>query len=344
MICPKCGHANSEGSFFCSACGVKLAVLEKKEMLPVENRIADDQTLPPQKTVVRQKPEPPRRKEKKAVSGGILLISVLIFLLVIGGSFFGYRYFHFLKMEQQADLYKSMGEYEKAIEIYNQLIDKTHKVVYVEQKKQAEELIASRDAFEEGMEAAEQEDITLALKLLSKVPEQDEERYEEASKKMQVLGKQYLADVNQEMQNGNFDYALGMIEEYQKILPDSKTAKDLKVKIIQKKTEYENQQLAQAEARKAESDKKVRLTETKIDAQNIIGTYQTVVTAEANIRSAPRIGDNIIAKLYQGAELYILDTKVESASRIWCKVRFYDSWYGDYYEGWVSYNTMNYSL
>lgn len=326
MICPKCGHANSEQSSFCSDCGMKLVVLKKEE------------------TVVQQKAVPPQRNEKRGISGGIVLMFILTFFLAIGGGFLGYRYFSFSKIKEQAELYKSMGEYEKALEVYNQLIDKTHKVVYVEQKKQIEELIVSQDNFEKGMKAAEEEDITLALKLLSKVSERDKERYEEASKKMQILGKQYLADVDKELQSGNFDYASELIEDYQKILPDSKTAKELKMQIIEKKTAYENQKVAQAAAQKAESDKKVRLTETKIDAEKIIGTFQTVVTEEANIRSAPRIGDNIIAKLKQGAELYILDTKVESASRIWCKVRFYDPWYSDYYEGWVSYNTMNYSL
>lgn len=66
------------------------------------------------------------------------------------------------------------------------------------------------------------------------------------------------------------------------------------------------------------------------------------MTETDNLRAAPTLKGKLITALPRGTEVYIIETQVESASRIWCKVEAYP--YNDYYVGWITYNTMNYSL
>lgn len=77
-------------------------------------------------------------------------------------------------------------------------------------------------------------------------------------------------------------------------------------------------------------------------ANNLPGTMQTVVSERGNLRAAPSLNAQLIIALPRGTDIYILRTKVESADRIWCEVELTHN--GVYYTGWLSYNTMNYSI
>ncbi|WP_099190159.1 SH3 domain-containing protein [Tepidibacter mesophilus] len=83
------------------------------------------------------------------------------------------------------------------------------------------------------------------------------------------------------------------------------------------------------------------LNQTKYKAYDVEDTYQTIIAKNANLRVAPKLGSDVITTISEGTECYVNETKVENAERFWCKVEYYDDM-GDYYTGWVSYNTMNY--
>ncbi|WP_342536166.1 SH3 domain-containing protein [Sporosarcina sp. FSL K6-3508] len=96
------------------------------------------------------------------------------------------------------------------------------------------------------------------------------------------------------------------------------------------------EQVAEPEAAQWEKDEAVRI------ADSLQGTNQTIVTGKGNLRNAPTLNGDVITALPRGTEVYIIDTQVESAERIWCKVEVYLS--NSNYVGWISYNTMNYTL
>lgn len=308
MNCGRCGYQNVLNADFCANCGTRI---EKVMQIEV--------------------------KEKKKNVFSKVLIFLFVLVLLSGGGYFGFRYYQVDSLQKKAQACISLGDYEGAIKIYDAIIQQTGKVQHIEEKKQIEQLMASDKAFVEGQKAAEKGDTIAAIENLSNVIEQDEKNYEVAKKKMAEIGKQYLSLVNQEVENNNYDRAIELINTYLKALPESETAMKLKSSILQKKEVYEKAE----QEREAEEQRIRELIDT---ASNLIGTTQTVVTVEANVRSAPRKGKNIVDVIKQGTEVYIIDTKVEDNEIIWCKVRYDDFYYFGYKEGWISYKTMNYEI
>lgn len=315
MLCNGCGYLNKDGAIFCASCGKEL-----------------------KKT--------PVYKSKRGTwgTGAKMLFVILVLFLCTGGVYFGYRYYQYHSLEKETEIYVGMENYENAVELYEKLIEISHKMEYANRKKEIEELIESKRSFEEAMKAKNDGNITSSLKNLILVSAKDTTRYEIAQKEMSNLGKQYLSNANKEIEQKNFDYALSLIEEYQKILPDSKTAQDLKISLNKKRAIFENEQDQKRREEEARALEEERIASLESTAYELIGTTQTIVTIEANVRSAPRQGNNSVGIIKQGSDVYIMDTKIEDNNRIWCKVRYYDADKMIYVEGWVSYNTMNYSI
>lgn len=99
-------------------------------------------------------------------------------------------------------------------------------------------------------------------------------------------------------------------------------------KKVSGKTDAEVKQVI---TREVTSQPSSNLSAANATANSIRNSYQYVTAGEANVRSGPSKSSSSVRVLYKGEEVYVYDTYVESASRIWCKID----------GGWISYNTLN---
>lgn len=271
----------------------------------------------------------------------IIALSLVVFLV---GVTFGVSYFQSNKTLKQADSLVFMEKYEDAIALYEKILSEDFDIAISNKRDRAKELLESKEMYEEGLEYYEAEDFKEATKAFSKVSKNDSKRYSETSEKMKSIEELILTDANQYMQSGDFDVATDLLNDYLKVKSDSIDAKNLKEEIILQQDESAKQAKAsdkkaadEAAEKKASSD---AMLEAESEAYSLVGTYQTVVSKDANLRIAPKLDAEKIVALPQGTECYVYDTKIETSNRIWCQITAY---YDDYsYEGWVSYNTMNY--
>ena len=213
-----------------------------------------------------------------------------------------------------------------------------------------------------GLEAYEDGDLNKAIKFLSKVPEKDRERYKRAEDELENIEEDTLIEIEELIAEGSFEEAEKVADTYLKASPKNKNIQNAKDGIlargkeIKKQEEIQEQErISQEEARisadkKREEEKaaaarkeeksKISKEATQKTADSIMGTYKSIVSKQANLRAAPTLDSKIVKTLKRGDMVYIGDTQVESADRIWCLV-YVDE---DGSSGGVAYNTMNYTI
>lgn len=300
-------------------------------------------------------------KKKKGINKKIFIpvVSaaslVLIVLLIFGVSAFKRN-----KTISQADSLISIEKYEDGIAIYDQLLSNKYIPALVAKRDAAMELMESDENFEKGMEAFDDDDKKNAVKYLSKVPKTDKKKYKEAQEKLNDLEDVTAMEVEELIDGGNLDEASKMLNQYLKLFPDNTDLQNAKDTIASKHTESENEAKAEEEnqkdqeiaaanaaanAAKAQADKanseaasRRKINDADVIANNLRGSNRTITSKQANLRDAPAINSNVYATVPQGTQVYISHTQVESSSRIWCKVST------SYGSGWISYNTMNYTI
>lgn len=289
------------------------------------------------------------KRNKKAVMALVGILSVVLIFFII----FGVSYFNREKKIKQADVLISIEKYEDGIAIYDNLLSKKHSSLIMDKRNLAVELMESDANLKKGLEASEEGDISTAVKFLSKISKDDEKRYELAADELSNIEKIILIDVNQLIEDGKLDEANQIVNDYLKVdfknvkMQDAKNSIDLKKTEIEeqiKNEEKDKEIIASTIKKQAEIDaiNAKKNAEVKTVAINIVGTYQYIIANEANLRDAPTINSSVIGVLNRGMEVYIHDTQIESAERIWCYISTYKNGYVEY--GWMSYNTMNYKI
>jgi len=273
-------------------------------------------------------------KKKIAI---IAVVSVVV--LIVG--VFGFGVIQRMKTIEQANALVSMEKYKDGIAMYEKLLSKNYDKAVADRRDRAIELMESKANYEKAMEFCEKEDYKKAIACFMKVSKNDKKRYSETSEQMNAIEEQIIAQIKDEFEYGDDVYAMDMLNDYLKAVPNSTAAKNLKDDLRfakeEEKTKQE-QELAEAERQAAEEEK---ASEASYTAYNVSGTYQTIIAKNANLRVAPKLDADVITTVPQGSECYVYETKIETAERIWCQVEYVDD-YGEYYVGWVSYNTMNY--
>ena len=273
------------------------------------------------------------------------------------------------KKIEQADSLIAMGKFEEGIDIYEQMINEEYSDEIMNKRYAAIELMESEENLKKGIEAYEDGELNKAIKFLSKVSESDRERYKKAEEALEDIEEDAIIEIDELINKGSLEEAEKVADTYAKAWPKNKNIKNAKERIIAKGTEVKKQEeiqeqekitqeqerIAQEQARisadkkreeekataaKKEEKSKSSKEETQKTADSIMGTYKAIVSKQANLREAPTLDSKIVATLKRGTMVYIGDTQVESADRIWCLVYVDD----EASSGWVSYNTMNYSL
>lgn len=291
------------------------------------------------------------------IGGAVLiLVSLLIFTVV------AIPKINKNKAIEQADALIAMGKFEEGIAIYEKMINEDYSDEIMNKRYAAIELMESEENLKKALEAYEDDDLKKAIKLLSKVPETDKERYKKATDELENIEEDTLIEIDELINKGNFEEAEKVADTYLKASPKNKNIQNAKDGIIARATEVKKQEEIQAldqrvleekrinedkrrqeeiaAAIKKEAASKSKKEETQDIADNIKGSYKSIVSKQANLRAAPTLGSKVVNTLKSGTMVYIGDTQVESADRIWCLVYVDDAGIS----GWVSYNTMNYSL
>ena len=295
---------------------------------------------------------------KKDVSKKTLIIlsSVAVVFLLVAGVFAN-SYVKKSQTIKTADAFISMDKFDEGIAIYENILTSGAVPAIILKRDSAIELMDSKENYDKGITAFDNDNIGKAVKHLSKVPKSDVKRFKEASDKLSEIEDTASVLVEELINSGDLDGASKLVNDYLKSSPDSESMQNAKDTIATRRTESENQAKAEeSKAKEAEQSKKDadaaaqkkaansaasenKKSEARTIARNIIGTYKPILTSEANLRIAPSLNSDIILKIPRGEDVYIHDTQLESSNRIWCRVSV------DYgYEGWVSYNTMNYSM
>ena len=126
---------------------------------------------------------------------GIIIIAIII---VFAAAFFGFN----LKNSSDAkNLNKSAqdaiakGEYQKAVDIYSNLYDKTNDATYIEKKRAAVELMSSQNYYDLGMEYLKKSEYIDAAKSFIRVREDDNVNYQKSQQIMQKTESIQMEDV-----------------------------------------------------------------------------------------------------------------------------------------------------
>ena len=295
--------------------------------------------------------------EKKGGKKVIIALIGMMSVVLIGLIVFGMSYVNRQREIKQADAFILMEKYDHGISIYDDLLSKKYSVTIMNKRDLAVEQMESAENLRKGLEAFEEDDINKAIRFLSKVPQDDTKRYELALEELTNIEETILIDVNQLIEDGDLDQANEIVNNYLKADAKNVKMKNKKDSINTKKAEAEKQAKVEEEnkvknqeaaATQAAKEAEAAAVKAKKDAQarstadSIVGTYKSIISSEANLREAPTLSSGIVTVLYRGAIVYIHDTQIESAERIWCYVSTQEHGYTDY--GWISYNTMNYSI
>lgn len=287
---------------------------------------------------------------------GVVSVSLLIFMV------FGVSAIKKNKIIKQADAFIAMERFEDGIAIYDNILSDDYSNDIMAKRDAAIELMESDENFKKGLEAFEDENINKAIKYLSKVPKSDKKRYEKALAELKDIEEATIMEVDELIESEDLDKAIKIVNTYLKAAPDNIKMQNAKDSINAKYTEAEKQAKAEEEDRKnketeaitaaknAEAEaintsKNAEISQRKRDeiqstANNIIGSYKSIIAKEANLREAPTLKSRVLVTLSRGTNVYIHDTQIESSDRIWCLVNV--EGYSE--SGWISYNTMNYTM
>lgn len=289
--------------------------------------------------------------EKKKVKRKGILIAVAsiasIFLILV--IVFGVSAIKRNQIIKQADSLVSMEKFEDGIAMYDSILSEKYSPAIIVKKDRAIKLMESYEKFEKGIEAFDDDEKEKAIKNLSKVDKEDKKRYKEAMEKLKEIEEVVVMEIEELINSEKLEEASKEIGKYIKLLPDSVDLQNAKEAIVAKNIDIENevkaeeqaqkdQEAAEAKAAKNEAANRRKKEEAMMIADNLRYTTKSIITTEANLRDAPTLKGNIIDVLPRGTDVYINDTQIETADRIWCQV---DYGYG---YGWISYNTMNYSM
>ena len=312
------------------------------------------------------------KNEKKSNNKKMKILVGLASAILIIAVVFAISYTSRARAIEKADALISIEKYDEGIAIYDKLLSRKYSESLMNKRSAAVEIKEADENLKIGLESYEKGDINKAVRLLNRVPREDEKRYKLASEELRNIEETVLIDVNQLIEDGDLDGANQIVNNYLKAdsknikIQNAKEAIRFKKSEIAKKDkttegdqEDQDDQENQDDQEKQEDidtreDKKTELEDKKQDkkenkntnvkelANNIVGTYQSIVAGKANLRDGSSLSSTIVSVLRSGDEVYIHDTYIESSERIWCYVSTQKNGYTE--SGWISYNTMNYNI
>ena len=313
-------------------------------------------------------------KQKNIIA--VVLLTVLIFV----GAFVGLNIFNSSKAEKLDKLAHQCivdGNYQKAVDYYSELYDRTNDGSYIDKKREAVELLSSKNNYDYGVNYLKEMKYIDAAKSFLKVSNKDNVNYQKAQQRLQESTQAVIISSDSFAEDDNFDASLNMLNLYARVMPHETLVID-KIKEVEKAKNQYNEKKQEEEKQRALSEKKEKearekaeklasesaeeLKKEKENSKNqsnnddsyetddnrrlidlcirLVGKTYLVTTDNAKIYEEPSNKSEMISSIPIGSEVYIYEAKPDSGQRVWCHAIIKSADSLKSYDAWISSNNL----
>ena len=306
----------------------------------------------------------------------VVLVTVLIFV----GAFVGLNVLNSSKAEKLDKLAHQCivdGNYQKAVDYYSELYDRTNDGSYIDKKREAVELLSSKNNYDYGVNYLKEMKYIDAAKSFLKVSNKDNVNYQKAQQRLQESTQAVIIASDSFAEDDNFDASLNMLNSYARVMPHETLVID-KIKEVEKAKNQYNEKKQEEEKQRALSEKKEKearekaeklasesaeeLKKKKENSKNqsnnddsyetddnrrlidlcirLVGKTYLVTTDNAKIYQEPSNKSEMISSIPMGSEVYIYEAKPDSGQRVWCHAIIKSADSLKSYDAWISSNNL----
>ena len=306
----------------------------------------------------------------------VVLVTVLIFV----GAFVGLNILNSSKAEKLDKLAHQCivdGNYQKAVDYYSELYDRTNDGSYIDKKREAVELLSSKNNYDYGVNYLKEMKYIDAAKSFLKVSNKDNVNYQKAQQRLQESTQAVIISSDSFAEDDNFDASLNMLNSYARVMPHETLVID-KIKEVEKAKNQYNEKKQEEEKQRALSEKKEKearekaeklasesaeeLKKEKENSKNqsnnddsyetddnrrlidlcirLVGKTYLVTTDNAKIYEEPSNKSEVISSIPMGSEVYIYEAKPDSGQRVWCHAIIKSADSLKSYDAWISSNNL----
>lgn len=309
-----------------------------------------------------------------------IIAIVLITLVIFVGAFVGLNIFNSSKAEKLDKLAHQCivdGNYQKAVDYYSELYDRTNDGSYIDKKREAVELLSSKNNYDYGVNYLKEMKYVDAAKSFLKVSNKDSVNYQKAQQRLQESTQAVIIASDSFAEDDNFDASLNMLNSYARVMPHENIVID-KIKEVEKAKNQYNEKKQEEEKQRALSEKKEKEArekaeklanesqeELKKEKENtkkpdkkdesyetddnkrlidlcirLVGKTYLVTTDNAKIYEEPSNKSEVISSIPMGSEVYIYEAKPDSGQRVWCHAIIKSADSLKSYDAWISSNNL----
>ena len=313
-------------------------------------------------------------KQKNIVA--VVLITVVIFV----GAFVGLNILNSSKAEKLDKLAHQCivdGNYQKAVDYYSELYDRTNDGSYIDKKREAVELLSSKNNYDYGVNYLKEMKYVDAAKSFLKVSNKDSVNYQKAQQRLQESTQAVIIASDSFAEDDNFDASLNMLNSYARVMPHETIVID-KIKEVEKAKNQYNEKKQEEEKQRALSEKKEKEAREKAEKLanesaeelkkekestkqpdkkdesyetddnkrlidlciRLVGKTYLVTTDNAKIYEEPSNKSEVISSIPMGSEVYIYEAKPDSGQRVWCHAIIKSADSLKSYDAWISSNNL----
>lgn len=306
----------------------------------------------------------------------VVLVTVLIFV----GAFVGLNILNSSKAEKLDKLAHQCivdGNYQKAVDYYSELYDRTNDGSYIDKKREAVELLSSKNNYDYGVNYLKEMKYIDAAKSFLKVSNKDNVNYQKAQQRLQESTQAVIIASDSFAEDDNFDASLNMLNSYARVMPHETLVID-KIKEVEKAKNQYNEKKQEEEKQRALSEKKEKEAREKAEKLanesaeelkkekestkqpdkkdesyetddnkrlidlciRLVGKTYLVTTDNAKIYEEPSNKSEVISSIPMGSEVYIYEAKPDSGQRVWCHAIIKSADSLKSYDAWISSNNL----
>ena len=313
-------------------------------------------------------------KQKNIIA--VVLITVVIFV----GAFVGLNIFNSSKAEKLDKLAHQCivdGNYQKAVDYYSELYDRTNDGSYIDKKREAVELLSSKNNYDYGVNYLKEMKYVDAAKSFLKVSNKDSVNYQKSQQRLQESTQAVIIASDSFAEDDNFDASLNMLNSYARVMPHETIVID-KIKEVEKAKNQYNEKKQDEEKQRALSEKKEKEAREKAEKLanesaeelkkekestkkpdkkdesyetddnkrlidlciRLVGKTYLVTADNAKIYEEPSNKSQVISSIPMGSEVYIYEAKPDSGQRVWCHAIIKSADSLKSYDAWISSNNL----
>lgn len=309
-----------------------------------------------------------------------IIVVVLITVVIFVGAFVGLNIFNSSKAEKLDKLAHQCivdGNYQKAVDYYSELYDRTNDGSYIDKKREAVELLSSKNNYDYGVNYLKEMKYVDAAKSFLKVSNKDSVNYQKAQQRLQESTQAVIIASDSFAEDDNFDASLNMLNSYARVMPHETIVID-KIKEVEKAKNQYNEKKQEEEKQRALSEKKEKEAREKAEKLanesaeelkkekestkqpdkkdesyetddnkrlidlciRLVGKTYLVTTDNAKIYEEPSNKSEVISSIPMGSEVYIYEAKPDSGQRVWCHAIIKSADSLKSYDAWISSNNL----